>query len=127
MSQNIDSLNLCLSISPFIMAVLTLVEYRNSFISRPDLFCDRKYLVAPTFETSVQRFFKSFLWFFKLPYKMFHFPPSQIKNRMFKNWIQFLLIFSVLLKIEHGRNIRRSHKRPKTCLNSTQRQIKIHE
>ena len=127
MSRNIDSLNLCLSISPFIMTVLTLVEYRNSFISRLDLLCDTKYLVSPTFETSVQQFFKSFLWFFKRPYKIIHFPPCQIKNRMFKNWIQFLLIFSVLLKIEHGRNIRRSHNRPKTCLNSTQRQIKIHE
>ena len=88
------------SIHPFIMAVSTLVEYRRSLIIRPDLFCDRKYLVAPTFKTSVQRVFKGFLWFFQLSYKTFYVSPSQMKNvQVFKNWIHFLLIHSVLLKI----------------------------
>ena len=44
-----DSLNVVIHPS-----ITTLVEYRRSFISRPDLFCDGKYLVAPTFEASVQ-------------------------------------------------------------------------
>ena len=48
-----DSLNLFLSIFPFIVAISTLVEYRRSFISRPDLFCNRKNIVAPTLETKV--------------------------------------------------------------------------
>ena len=53
----IDSLNLCLSISPFIMAVSTLVEYRRSFVSRPDLFCDRKNIVARNKCTKSFKFF----------------------------------------------------------------------
>ena len=46
------------------------------FISRPDLFCNGEYLVAPTFETSVQRVFKGFLWFFKLSYNTLHLFPG---------------------------------------------------
>ena len=75
------------SVPPFIVAISALVEYRRSLISRPDLFCDRKYLVATTFETNVQRVFKCFLWFFKLSYKTFHIFPSRVKERMLKNWI----------------------------------------
>ena len=48
-------------------------------------FCDGKYIVAPTFETSVQRFFKCLLWFFKLPYDTFYPLPGRIKDKMFKN------------------------------------------
>ena len=39
----------------------------------------------------------------------------------------FLLIFSLLLKIKDGQNIRKSHKRPETCCGRMQRQRKIHE
>ena len=45
------------------MAFWALVEYGHSLISRPELFCNGKYLVAPLFETSVQCVFKGFLWF----------------------------------------------------------------
>ena len=72
-----DSFNLCLSISPFIVAISTLVEYRGSFVSRPDLFFNRKNVVAPTFETSVQRVFNGFLWFLKMSYKIFHRLPTK--------------------------------------------------
>ena len=51
-------------------------EYGHSLIIRPDLFCDGRYLVTPTFETSVQRVFKCFLWFFKPPYNAFHLFPG---------------------------------------------------
>ena len=90
-----DSLNLCLSISPFIVAISTLLEYKRSFVSRLDLFCSRKNIVAPTLETSVQRVFEGFLWFFKLSYKTFYLLPSRIKHRMFKNWNQFSFNFWV--------------------------------
>ena len=103
------------SISPFIVTITTLIEYRLSLISRPDLFCNRKYIVANTFETIVQRLFKGFLRFFKPSYETFHLLPRRIKNKRSKNWIHFLLIFSILLKIKHGQNITESHKRPKTC------------
>ena len=86
------------SASPFIVAITALIEHRCSFVSRPDLFCNRKD-IAPTFETSVQRVFKGFLWFFKMPYKMFHLLSSWIRNRMFKNWIHFLLIVLFYFKI----------------------------
>ena len=49
-----------------------LIEYCHSFISRPDLFCNGKYVIATTFETSVKRVFKGFLWFFKLSHNMFY-------------------------------------------------------
>ena len=62
------------SISPFIVKTTTLAEYRCSFISRPDLFCDGKYLIAPTFEASVQRVFKGFLWFFFASWHALLFP-----------------------------------------------------
>ena len=39
---------------------------RCSFISRPDLFCDGKYIVTSTHKTNVERVFKCFLWLFKL-------------------------------------------------------------
>ena len=46
MSQKKDLLNLFLSISAFIAAISTLVEYKRYFVSRPDLFCNRKnYLI----------------------------------------------------------------------------------
>ena len=90
-----DSLNLCLSISPFIVTISTLLECRRSFVSRPDLFCNRKNIVAPTLETNVQRVFKGILWFFKLSSKTFHLLPSRIKHRIFKNWIHFSFNFWV--------------------------------
>ena len=41
------------SIPPFIVTITTPIEYRCSLISRPDLFGNRKYIVATTFETSL--------------------------------------------------------------------------
>ena len=79
-----DLLNLCLFISPFIVAISTLLEYRRSFISRLDLFCNKKNFVAHAFETSVQRVFKGFLWFLKLSFRT-------IKSRMFKYWVHLFL------------------------------------
>ena len=52
-----------------------------------NLFSDGKYIVAFTLETSVQQFFKYFLWFFKLPYDTFYPFPGWINNKMFKNGI----------------------------------------
>ena len=63
----------------------------------------RECVVVPTFETSVQRVFKGFIWFLKQSYNTFQLLPSRIKNRMFQNWIHFLLILSVLLKINMGK------------------------
>ena len=99
------------SIPPFIVTITTLVEYRCSFISRPDLFCDGKYIFAPTFETSVQRFFKGFLWFFKLPYDTFYPFPGWIKNRMFKNGIYN--VFALYLKINMEKTSQKVTKDPK--------------
>ena len=56
-------------------------------------FCNIKYLIAPTFETSVQQIFKGFLWFFELSHNMFYLSSSRIRNKIFKNCIHFLLIF----------------------------------
>ena len=81
------------SVSPFIVAISALIEHRCSLISRPDLFCNGKYLVAPIFETSVQQVFKGFLWLFKLSYNKFQLLPGWIKNRTFKNWIHFSFNF----------------------------------
>ena len=99
------------SIPPFIVTITTITEYRCSLIGRPDLFCKRKYIVAPTLEASIQWVWQSLVWFFELSYKTFHLLPSRIKNGIFKNWIHFLLIFSLLFKIKHGQNITESYKR----------------
>ena len=82
-----DSFNVV--IPPFIMTITALIEHRCSLMSRPDLFCNRKYIVATTCETGVQWVFKGILSFFKKPYKIFHLLPGRIKNRMFKNYIHF--------------------------------------
>ena len=50
-----------LSITPFTVTITTLTEYRCSLISGPDLFCNGKYIVAPTFKANIQRVFKGFL------------------------------------------------------------------
>ena len=47
-----DSLHV-VNIPLFTVRITRLVEYRCFFISRPDLFCNGKYLVAPSIETSV--------------------------------------------------------------------------
>ena len=94
------------SIPPFIVAISGLVEYRLPLASRPDLFCNRKNIVAPTLETSVQRVFKGFLWFFELSYKTFHLLPSRIKNRMFKNWIHFCFNFCINRRWPEGQTER---------------------
>ena len=90
-----------LSIPPFIVTIMTLVKYSRSLISRSELFCGREYLVAPTFETSVQRVFRGFLQFFKLSYNTFQLFPGWIKKkRVFKNWIHICFSpFSLYLKI----------------------------
>ena len=77
------------SIPPFIVTILAFAEYAHSLISRPDQFCNGKYLAAPTFVApSIQRVFMGFLWFFKLSHNMFHLFPDRIKNRMFENRAQ---------------------------------------
>ena len=81
------------SILPFIVAVATLVEYSRSLISRPDLFCDGKYLVIPIFEASVQRVFKGFLWFFQLLYDTFYPFPGWIRIGCSKIASTFVLTF----------------------------------
>ena len=99
------------SISPFIVAIPTIVEYIRSFLSRPDLFRDRKYLVAPTFETSVQRVFKGFLWFRK---PSFHLLSSRIKSRVLKNGSIFILtLFVCALKINMDKTPGKVTKDPK--------------
>ena len=99
------------SIAPFIVTITTLVEYRCSFISRPDLFCDGKYIVVTTFETSAQRFFKDFLWFFKLPYDTFYPFLGWIKNRVFKN--EIYNVFALYLKINMDKTSQKVTKDPK--------------
>ena len=61
------------SLPPFIVTIMTIVKYSRSLISRPNLFYDGKYLVATTFETSVQLIFKDLGWIFKLSYNKFYF------------------------------------------------------
>ena len=90
------------SISPFIVAISTLAEYRRSFVSRLDLFCNSKKIVAPTLETKVQRVFKGFLQFFKLSYKAFRPLPSRIKDRMFKNWVHVFVNLLDKQKVAQG-------------------------
>ena len=84
--ESIDSLTLS-SIPLFTVTITKLVEYRCSFISRFNLLCNKKYIVASTLKTSVQRVFKGFLWFFKLLYDTFYPFAGWIKIRMFKNRI----------------------------------------
>ena len=94
------------SVLPFIVANLALVEYGHSLISRPDLFCDKKYLVAPTFKTSIQRVFKGFPWFFKLPYNTFY-----IFSGWIKNWIHVCFSpFSSCLKINMDKTSQKAMK-----------------
>ena len=81
------------SIPPFIVTILAFVEYTQSLISRPDQFCSGKYLVAPTFETSIQRVFMGFLWFFKLSHNMFHLSLAESKTGCSKIGPSFLSTF----------------------------------
>ena len=74
--SNFDWISVAWSVPTFIVTITTLIELSHPLISRPDLFFDRKYLGAPTFETSVQRVFKAFLWLFKLAYNTFHLFPG---------------------------------------------------
>ena len=66
-------------------------------------FAREKTLLLPHLKQVYNEFSRVFLWFFKLSYKTFHVLSSRIKNRVFKNWVCFLLIFSVLLKINMGK------------------------
>ena len=94
------------SVPPFIVATSALVEYGHSLISRSDLFCDKKYLVAPTFKTSIQRVFKGFPWFFKLPYNTFY-----IFSGWIKNWIHVCFSpFSLCLKINMDKTSQKAMK-----------------
>ena len=81
------------SFPPFIVTIMALVKYSRSLISRPNLFYNGKYLVATTFETSVQLIFKDLGWIFKLSYNTYYIFSGLIKNRMFKNWIHFSFNF----------------------------------
>ena len=60
------------SIPPFIVAIVTLVEYRFSLVCRPDLLCHRKHIAAPILEASIQRVIKGFLWLFELLHGKFN-------------------------------------------------------
>ena len=84
------------------MTITTLTEYRCSLISRHDLFCNRKYIVATTFETSVQRVFNASCDFLSCLIKRFSFSLAELKTGCSKIGSIFLSIFSVLLKIKHG-------------------------
>ena len=61
------------SIPPFIVTFTTLVEYRCSFISRTDLFCDGKYIVAPIRIKRTTRF-QMFLVAFQVTLTILPFP-----------------------------------------------------
>ena len=95
-----------MSVLPFIVATSALVEYGHSLISRPDLFYDKKYLVAPTFKTSMQQIFKSFPWFLKLPCNTFY-----IFSGWIKNWIHVCFSpFSLCLKINMDKTSQKTMK-----------------
>ena len=81
------------SLPPFIVTIMTIVKYSRSLISRPNLFYDGIYLVATTFETSVQLIFKDLGWIFKLSYNKFYFFFRLNQKQKFKNWIHFSFNF----------------------------------
>ena len=80
-----------------------------------DPFCDGKYLIALTFETSIQLVFKGFLWFFKLLYNTFQLFPGWIKNWMSKKCIHVCFNpFSLYLKINMDKTSSYKRQEPQT-------------
>ena len=78
-------------------------------------FCDGKYLIALTFETSIQLVFKGFLWFFKLLYNTFQLFPGWIKNWMSKKCIHVCFNpFSLYLKINMDKTSSYKRQEPQT-------------
>ena len=94
-----------------IVTIATLVEYRCSFISKSDLFCDEKYIVVSILETGVQWVFRGFLWFIMLLYDTFYPFPGWIKNSIFKNGIH--LYFNFYLKMNMDKISQKVTKDPK--------------